>query len=70
MPDGIEHVEIVHRVLRGKRDPVSGLQPKAAAQSARKPRHTAGKLPITAYDPFAQADGGQIGVAKARALEP
>ena len=54
----------------GERDPVSGLQTKAAAQGARKPRHTARKLPIAAYDPRAQADGGQIGMAKTRALEP
>jgi hypothetical protein len=70
MPDGVEHVEIMNRVLCGESNPTSGLQAKAVAQGARKLRHTARKLPIAAHDPLAQADRGQIGVAKARALEP
>jgi hypothetical protein len=70
MPDAIEHVEIIHGVLRGDGDPLARLQAKAMPQCRGEPRCASCKLAIIACDPLAHYDRGQIGMAQSAALEP
>src|SRR6266851_6864958 len=70
MPRGVEHVEVVNRILCGDNNPVARLQAKAFAQCGGEPRGATRKLSIIAHHPLTQPDSGQTGIAPARALEP
>src|SRR5260370_27318954 len=70
VPDGVEHIEVIDRVLRRDRHPVARLQSKLLTQGGGEPRGAARKLAIVAHHPVAQTDGGVRAVTSGRTPEP
>src|SRR5262249_32190555 len=69
VPDAVERLEIVRRVLRRDHDALARLEAERA-QRARQPRRTAGEVAVVAQDASALPDRGPRRMGETRAMEP